>query len=197
MNTAVATRQATSQKDTMAIVPGDRISTIKVDQYNYDELYAAVKKRYRSAHMVARQDVNDVLDLNLPLIKEAVEEVVKRTVARVGHDRDVILTTQELGDRALRSEAEGIVGALMAMLKKPSTEVEINRAIRQQVSMRKIDRDGDRVAHALMRALTDDKHVSLTYGNPRVPSTWMLRGGNAPFTKELYLDFYKHALRID
>jgi hypothetical protein len=195
MQTIQATPAAPAAVKTMAIVPGDRISTTRKDVITYETLLAAVKKRYRN-EMPWKDFVMNTLDKGFETMKEAVDDCVAQHVARDGHDRNVILTQAELQERAFKMEAEGVMIALINRFKSGGrlSENDIKAVVRQQVSMRKINRDPERLAGILVRTLKDEKFIAIT-GIGRNMGYELSRGRSLP--SDEYVKFYKFALRIE
>lgn len=176
---------------TIAIVPGDRISTSRTEVFDFDDLRTAFAKRYRVA-----ANLSDVeLCLTESTLKAAVERLKDICVERDGHDRHVILTQKELQERALKMEAEGIMTAVMNRLKQGrATQKEVDQVVRQQVSMRKLSRNPDALSSTLVRTLKDEKFIFINGFGDRA-SFDLIKDRNLPTAE--YLKFYKFALRLD
>jgi hypothetical protein len=177
-----------------AIVPGDKIKP-KASKQDFDEytLLKALDKRYRNQPQVEPELLDKALAMKS--LQDAVEYLKDVLVKFAGHDRDVILTQHELQERALRLEASGMMTALIRCLAVGDVmESQIRLAVRQQISIRKLNRDVEHVEVSLMRAMKDDKHVAMTFkGQNRV---WNLVQ-STPLLQDQYFAFYKKALRLD
>lgn len=189
MNSAVAQRQPAG---TMAIVPGDRIAVNRVEKFTEEQLLEAFDKRFRGEPEID----GDIFDQAMAMTKlaDAVEFLKDHLVKVQGDDRNVILTAEELRQRGIRQQAEGVMNALMAELAKGATENDLKRVVRQQVSMRKIPRDPDTVGSALVRNLKYHGYVFIRgYGDN------MQFGlvNNKKLPVEQYCEFYKQTLNLE
>lgn len=181
-----------SFRDT-AIVPGDMIKPKTKQDFDERALLKALDKRYRGQPEITAQELQQALKADS--LHDAVEYLKDQLVSFVGHDRNVILTPKELKERALRSEAQGIMTGLMNCLATgTASEGQIRLALRQQISVRRIDRDAEYVAHCLIRGLADNKHIAIGLKNNQ--RVWVVVKNN-PLDPAQYVDFYKKALRLD
>jgi len=176
-----------------AIVPGDRISTVRHETFTFDDVATALAKRYRGeknqlAARAARQ-IEAAVD-KFDTIAEAVEAVKAELVIQDGSDRNVILTPAELKDREVTQEAVGIMNALMGCLAKGNAgEKQIKAIMRPQFSMRKVRRDCDTVCDTLLRTLKYEGYIFLTGGG----TCFGLRADN-PLKPEQYAAYYKRVI---
>jgi hypothetical protein len=150
----------------MAIVPGDRIATNRVETYTFDDVATALAKRYRGEKNQLAARAADYIDQTLGKYKtlhDAVEYVKNCLVEDDGNANNVILTSAELKEREINSEANGILGALIKCLAKgDQDEKAIKTTMRPQFSMRRIKRDADQTCGALLRALKYDGFVYIS-----------------------------------
>lgn len=189
MNSAVAQRQPAGTK---AIVPGDRIAIDRTEKFDEDQLLEAFDKRYRGEPEID----GDVFDQAMakPKLAEAVEFLKNHFVKIHGDDRFVIMTPQELAERTIRLQAEGVMNALMAELKKGASEITLKRVVRQQVGMRKIDRDPDALGSRLVQALKYHGYAYIRgYGERAVFGLV----NNKTLDPKDYCLFYKQTLHIE
>lgn len=119
---------------TTAIVPGDKIKP-KTNAFTREDLMAACKKRYNGSICV------DLMDeaLRAATLKEAVDILVSDTIYHDGHDRNLILTQEELKARRIRMNIIGVLRAMISTLKKGKvSQKSIEFAITAQMAMRKL-----------------------------------------------------------
>jgi hypothetical protein len=151
---------ANAVKTTTAIVPGDRLKARDPSSYKLDDLKKAINKRVRTNVAPAYVEAQ----MGKASIKHAVDAYVADHVKRFGHDRDIILTQEELQERTRRGNAQGLVAAFLNVFKgedqtkQSADENDTYKAVRVQASMRKITaRDPDHFTTIIGRFLFDNK----------------------------------------
>lgn len=165
MNTVASrqnfTRQPVAQPTTKAIVPGDKIA-IKSNAFTVEDVVKAAQKRWRQSLDPTAQVFKDHV-----VIKDTLQESVQdllRWLVRCYGEKDLILTPEELKARSFKMNVDGIMKALVQLLKKgPATANEIKFVVRQQVGMRRIPRDPDTVGSRLIHHLKYNGYLYLTH----------------------------------
>lgn len=132
--------QVSQTTTTSAIVPGDRLKERDPSKYSIDDLRKAVSKRIRN-------NIDfDLMEsfMGYPSIQAAVDAYTEDHVRYYRHDRDVILTAEELQERMRTGNASAVVNSFLSVFKgedkrkQVATEAQTQNAVRMQVSLRKI-----------------------------------------------------------
>ncbi len=145
--------------------------------FTIEELKAAVKKRYRE--FVHEDDLNgahsDAIKAQQTL-KQASEELVNLYVQTDGHERNLILTPEELSARKERSDKLGIVKAIFSALRKDNgaAEQDIKTAVRYQVTLRKLNIDSIALGSRIIGTLCGDLKLVFFEDSRNSPRIWKL-----------------------
>jgi hypothetical protein len=176
----------------MTIIAGDIIKP-RVG-FTKEEVLEAAKKRYRTEVCIDQMD--DAM--KRPTLKEAVDVIIADSIYWDGHDRNVILTQEELKARQQRSDAEGVITALVKVLEKGGAdELTLKKAVRDQVAMRRMKVNADHLSSSIVRVLTDRKHVTIRPPSQRGGDvmTWSLKK-NHGLDKAMYMEIYELASKF-
>ncbi len=142
----------------------------------------ALKKRYRDEFDPT--DVQGAFDDAIAkeqTLGEAVKELVDLYVKTDGHDRNLILTAEELVARKDRNDKLGILKAVINAVSKPNgaSEADIKLAVRTQMTMRKLQTDPINYGSHLVSTLCEKGLVTFTaavyeYGKLKKPANWTI-----------------------
>lgn len=149
-------------------------------KFTIQEFTAALKKRYRDE--IDQQDIigayADAQEKQQQL-GEAVKELVDLYVRTDGHERNLILTPEELAARKERSDKEGILKSIISAVSKPGGAGvnELKTAVRTQVTLRKLQINGDTYGSDLVAKLCEQNLVTYIaaewqYGKLKAPENW-------------------------
>lgn len=151
-------------------------------KFTIQEFTAALKKRYRDEF--DQQDIqgafNDAMEKGQQL-GAAVKELVDLYVKTDGHDRNLILTAEELAIRKTNSDKEGILKSIIAAVSKPdgATVSDLKTAVRTQATLRKLQLNTDLYGSDLVAILCEQNLVTFKpaewqYGKLKSPDSWLI-----------------------
>lgn len=158
-------------------------------KFSIADLTAAVKKRYRDE--VHPDDIQgahaDALRIGQNL-GQAVEELVKLYIKTDGHDKNLILTEQELNDRKTKANKTGIVKSIIAVIRKEkgASVSDLKTTVRLQATMRKLIINSDLLGSDIVSTLCEEEFVVYTPGNRASPDNWKLH--KAPRARSFAID---------
>lgn len=159
--------------NTTAIVPGDKIKP-KSNSFTWEDVMNACKKRYRTSVCIDNKEIA----MQQPTLQQAVQIIIDDSIYHDGHDRHVILTTDELKAREKRNAAIGIVRCVLIALNKADNKVgisakDVQKAISIQIGLRKIKIYSiERFTQALLHVLKNKKIIKNVSSNN--PSNFVL-----------------------
>lgn len=146
-------------------------------KFSIADLTVAVKKRYRDE--VHPDDVQgahaDAVRIGQTL-GQAVEELVKLYIKTDGHEKNLILTEQEINDRKTKANKVGIVKSIIAAVRKDkgASVSDLKTTVRLQATMRKLTINSDLLGSNIVSNLCDEGSVIYTPGNRTTPDNWKL-----------------------
>lgn len=141
------------------IVPGDKIRPRGKEKFTEDQLIEALDKRYRNEPQVEAEVFDQALAMEK--LQDAVEFLKNYLVKRDGHERDVILTQEELKTRAVNMNIIGILNGAINVLKKGSaTQKSIEQALSIQAGLRRLKMyNVDKLARYLLQELKNQGFI--------------------------------------
>jgi hypothetical protein len=149
----------------------------KATVFTLEQLKATVKKRYRDE--IHEDDIagafNDAQEKKQTLL-EASEELVALYVKTDGHERNLILTVEELAARKLTQDKLGIVKSIISAMGKDqgATEADLKVAVRMQVTLRKLHLDSITLGSTIVELLVRENLAFVEQQNHRTPMRWFL-----------------------
>ena len=149
-------------------------------KFTIKEFTAALKKRYRDE--IDEQDIQSAYkdaQENQQQLGAAVKELVDLYVRTDGHDRNLILTAEELATRKTISDKEGILKSIISAVSKPNgaSVNDLKVAVRTQATLRKLTLDSDAYGSDLVAKLCEQelviyKPADWQFGKLKAPESW-------------------------
>lgn len=180
---------------------------LKATTFTIQQLEAAVKKRYRES--IHPDDLKNAFDDAVKVeqtLGVAVDDLVKLYVDTDGHEKNLILTPEELAARKNKSDKEGILKSIISAVSKPNgaSVQDLKTAIRTQATLRKLQINTDTYGSDLVATLCEQGLVSYKaaewqFGKMKSPESWHIikapRARTAAFdklTKEQQLELCRN-----
>ena len=140
------------------------------------ELKAAVKKRYSDE--IHDDDLTAGLEDAITAqqtLGQAADAIVKLYVETDGHERNLILTPEELAIRKEKGDKIGIVKAIIAAMRKAegATENDLKVAVRYQVTLRKLKAEPNALGSHIVSTLCSELGFAVMLES-RTSTVWKL-----------------------
>lgn len=164
---------------------GDIIKPAVEEKPTFERIVEMMKKRYRGTIIVSAVDAH----LKEATIKEAFDKILAQHVRLDGHERNIILTPEELVVRQRNDNIKGVVGAIATVLKGSGDHRDMIAAVSRQVAMRKMRNvySASVLAESIIRKLKDEKIIALKL-HTNTKTVWTLANPKA-FVPENYEKF--------
>ena len=150
---------------------------LQTTKFSIADLTAAIKKRYRDeVHAEDIKGAHSDAVRDGQTLGQAVEDLVKLYVQTDGHEKNLILTEQELNERRTKANKYGIVKAIILAIRseKGATISDLKTTVRLQATMRKLQINSDALGSHIVGTLCDEGLVVHNPPTRTTPENWKL-----------------------